>query len=127
MNEIRIKLPAGLPLPNANKRTHWGPRYRQQQEIKRQTYRIVKIMRVKPVSRCEITVVVHPDVRTRRFDPPNWADAAKPAIDALTAAKILVDDSSKYLPRVSYVAGEPVPGWQLELVITPLPGIHATM
>jgi hypothetical protein len=127
VTDIRILLPAGLPLPNANKKVHWGVRYRQQQQIKRKTYQIVKLMRIKPMSRCEITVVVHPDVRTRRFDPPNWGDSGKPAIDALTDAGVIVDDSSRYVPRVSYVAGDPVPGWRLELILTPLPGIHTSM
>lgn len=126
MTDIRISLPPGLALPNANSKVHWSVRWKQQQHIKFWTAKVIRDMRIAPMERCEITVVVHPSPRTRRFDPANWADAGKPAIDALTMTKIIPDDSSVYVPRVSYIAGDPVPGWQLELLVTPLPGIQST-
>lgn len=119
MTQIRILLPAGLALPNANHKTHWAVRWRQQQIIKNDAYTVARLMRIKPLSCAEITVVVHPSPRTKRFDPANWADSGKPAIDGIVRAGVLPDDSSRYVPKVSYVAGDPVPGWQLELVLTP--------
>lgn len=126
MNEVRILLPAGLKLPNANKKVHWRTLWRQQQEIKKRTAEIATLMRVRDLGRANCTVVVHPDVRTTRFDPSNWAPAAKPAIDAAVACGVLKDDSYKYLESVAYVAGTPVPGWRLELVFTPLPDPQPT-
>lgn len=124
---ITIKLPAGLELPNANKKRHWRVTWRQQQEIKRRTCEVIQLMRLRPMGPIDITVVVHPGPRTRRFDPANWAPAAKPAIDALSVMGVIEDDSSEHVPRVSYVAGDPVPGWRLELVLTPHPEPQTTM
>jgi len=126
MNDIRILLPAGMSLPNANKKVHWRTTWRQQQAIKDRTYEIAMLMRVRDLGRATCTAVIHPDVRTRRFDPANWSPSVKPAIDAAVLAGVLRDDSSKYLTAVTYVAGAPVPGWRLELVFTPLPGAPAT-
>lgn len=124
--DVRIPLPAGMKLPNANTKVHWRTTWRQQQAIKECAHEIATLLRVRDMGRATCTVIIHPDVRTTRFDPANWAPAAKPAIDGAVAAGILRDDSSKYLTAVTYVAGPPVPGWRLELVFTALSAAPAT-
>lgn len=119
MEPVRIALPAGIPLPNANRKIHYMVEYRQKKAIKDYAWRIVRLSRFRPMLRADITAVIHPDLRTRRFDPHNWAPSVKAAIDGAVLAGLLPDDSSKYLRAVSFVAGEPVRGWQLELLVTP--------
>lgn len=116
---MQILLPAGIALPNANKKIHYMAEYRQKKAVKDYTWQIVKLCRFRPMLRADITAVIHPDLRTRRFDPHNWAPSVKAAIDGAVLAGLLPDDSSKYLRSVSFVAGKPVRGWQLELLVYP--------
>lgn len=128
---IRITLPAGLVLPNANQRVHHMVKYRQKRDVRDAAWAVATSMHLAPVERAAITAVVHPDVRTPRFDPHNWGDAVKAAIDGIAAAGVLRDDSARHLRAVTFVDGDPVPGWQLELLVTslaatPSPGSTST-
>lgn len=128
---VRITLPAGLTLPNANQRVHYMVKYRQKKDVREAAWAVAKSLRLAPIERAAITAAIHPDVLTPRFDPHNWGDAVKAAIDGIAAAGVLRDDSSRHLRAVTFVDGPPVAGWQLELIITsllasPSPGATST-
>ena len=69
-----------------------------------------------------ILVVQHPPKGKRGLDSENVAPLGKAAIDGLRDAKVLVNDTSKWVPTVSYTTGERTERGQLVLLITPVGG-----
>jgi len=69
-----------------------------------------------------ILVVQHPPKGRRGLDSENVAPLGKAAIDGLRDARVLINDTSKWVPTVSYTTGERVERGQLVLHITPVGG-----
>lgn len=105
------------PLLNANQQMHWAVKAKKIKEIRSRSAWLAMVARVPRLQRAVIVIIVHPGVRTRRFDPQNWAPSAKAAIDGLVDAGVLPDDSAKHLTRLSYEAGTPWPSTGIELRI----------
>jgi crossover junction endodeoxyribonuclease RusA len=121
MREYRVLLPSGLPLLSSNLRLHYMERYRRSKALKDSAYLVARSLQIPQLLKADITAILHPGPRTRLFDPHNFADSVKPAIDGLVLAGVLPRDDSRYLRKVTIEAGEKLPGgWQLELVIRPL-------
>ena len=102
---------------SANQRLHWAVRMRRVEALRGWGGWLARDAGV-PRLRCAVaTVVVHPGMRTRRIDPSNYADTSKALIDGCVDAGVLVDDSGKYLTRVTFVKGGKWPKTGVELVI----------
>lgn len=120
MREYRVLLPEGLPLLTSNQRLHYMEKYRRGKALKDSAYLVARSLQIPQLLKVDITAVLHPGPRTRLFDPHNFADSVKPAIDGLVLAGVIPRDDSRYLRRVTFEAGERLTAWQLELVIRPL-------
>jgi hypothetical protein len=116
----RILLPPGMPLLSSNQRLHYMEKWRRAQNIKKAAWAAALQAKTPQLLRASITVIVHPGPRTRLFDPHNYTDSAKYAIDGLVMAGVLPKDDSRYLRRVSIVDGERSSAWQLELLVRPV-------
>lgn len=66
-----------------------------------------------------VLAVQHPAPGKRTRDAENIAPLVKALIDGLRDAGVLVNDSAKYVPAVTYTVGERVPRGQLVLHLTP--------
>lgn len=113
-----ILVPDTLTLINANDRSHWAVRHRKTQELRQYACLTARRFKIPKLTQAAVTVVVHPGVRTKRFDPANWAPSSKALIDGLVDADVLPDDSSKYLVAVTYIAGTRRRKTAVELRIT---------
>lgn len=72
-----------------------------------------------------ITGVQHPGKGKRAFDVENVAPLVKAAIDGLRDAGVLVNDSPKWVRKVSYDVGERSTRGQLVLHIEPVEAVAA--
>lgn len=120
MESYRVVLPPGVPLLSSNQRLHYMERWRRSQTLKRAAWAAAVRANIPPLLRAEITIVVHPGPRTRLFDPHNFTDSGKYAIDGLVLAGVLPKDDSRYLRKVSIVDGAKSSAWQLELIVRPV-------
>lgn len=116
----RVLLPPGMPLLSSNQRLHYMERWRRSKKLKEAAWAAALHAKIPPLLRASVTVVVHPGPRTRLFDPHNFADSAKYAIDGLVLAGVLPKDDSRYLRRVTIVDGPKSSAWQLELLVRPV-------
>lgn len=66
--------------------------------------------------------VQHPPKGGRGLDSENIAPLVKAAIDGLRDAKVLINDSAKWVRATTYTVGERTPLGQLVLHITPVDG-----
>lgn len=128
---VRFEFPPGYS-PSA-KHTLWecGANARHNRYVKARITRqiredVVKLARAQKLPRftgpVTILVVQHPPKGRRGLDSENVAPLGKAAIDGLRDAQVLVNDTSKWVPTVSYTTGERVERGQLVLLITPLGG-----
>lgn len=69
-----------------------------------------------------ILVVQHPPKGRRGLDSENVAPLGKAAIDGLRDARVLINDTSKWVPVVSYAVGERTARGKLVLHIRPVDG-----
>lgn len=109
-----------MPLLSSNQRLHYMEKWRRAQNIKKAAWVAARNANVPQLLQANVTVIVHPGPRTRLFDPHNYTDSAKYAIDGLVMAGVLPKDDSRYLRRVSIVDGPKSSGWQLELLVRPV-------
>jgi len=112
-----IELPAGMQILSLNDRTHWQARNRHGQVIRDAAIVMARKARIPALGRVAITAEYRPPDRRRR-DPDNIMPAVKYAIDGITAAGIIPDDSAAYVAGVTCTIGEPCPRGQLVLHIT---------
>lgn len=120
-----VALPAGLPLLNANERLHWRKKNDRTQAIADAAIVMARKAKIPTLDKVTITVVYHPNAK-RRLDPHNWYPTVKAAIDGIVRAGVLPDDDHTHLLGVDIILGDPVPGSQLVLHITPLPAARPT-
>jgi hypothetical protein len=120
LDGVRLVLPAGLDLPNANQGLHYMELHQRKKDIRDAAYTLVTARRPPKMMRANVHAFLHPSAKTTRFDPHNWGDSVKAAIDGAVQAGLLPDDSSKYIPEVRFLEGSKERYWQLELVFIPL-------
>jgi crossover junction endodeoxyribonuclease RusA len=122
-----ITLPAGLPLLNANRRTHHHIRAMRTRLIRAAAIEAVAEHRplmealaaAKPgvlFQRARIVGYLRP-ARAGRADPANWYPSFKAAVDGLVDAGLLEDDDHTRLVGPDMRLGSKVAGGQLVLVI----------
>jgi hypothetical protein len=114
--EYTLELPAGMLLINVNEGLHWREINKRRQIIRRCTEILARNQKIPALARVHITGRLHfPDARRR--DANNWADSAKPAVDALVTAGVLEDDDSTRVLGPDMRIGEKRPRAQLVLEI----------
>lgn len=122
-----ITLPAGLPLLNANRRTHHHVRATRTRTIRAAAIEAVADHRplmealaaAKPgalFQRARIVGYLRP-ARAGRADPANWYPSFKAAVDGLVDAGLLEDDDHTRLVGPDMRLGDKTTGGQLVLVI----------
>lgn len=129
MSTYTLEIPApmtitrtGKPTPvwlTANQRLKWrvkAARIRTWRNLAMVTARNAGIPRL---DRVEVVAHVHRH-QGGRFDPTNWADTAKAALDGIVDARVLEDDSHEYVTGPDMRAGEPRTTPSLVLTITEL-------
>lgn len=123
-----LELPAGLPLLNANRRTHHHVRATRTRTIRAATIEAVASHRplmealaaAKPgalYQRARIVGYLRP-ARAGRADPANWYPSFKAAVDGLVDAGLLEDDDHTRLVGPDMRLGSKTAGGQLVLVIS---------
>ena len=103
---------------NANDRTHWRRRHHLTRIWRTKTYTHARNAGIPRLDRAHITATVH-RARGGRFDPSNWADTAKAAVDGLVDAGVFDDDDHTRVTGPDMRAGDPRPEPCLVLTITP--------
>jgi hypothetical protein len=93
-------------LLNANDRPHWTKRRQLTADIREATAVLARQQRVPRLTRARVIYVVKPKMRTRVFDPSNWALSAKAAVDGLQDAGVFEDDNAAVVTGVDPRAGE---------------------
>ncbi|MGW0757133.1 hypothetical protein ACWD1Y_11695 [Streptomyces sp. NPDC002814] len=93
-------------LINANDRGHWTRRHGLTASIREATAVLARQQRVPRLTRARVIYVVKPKMRTRIFDPSNWALSAKAAVDGLQDAGVFEDDNAAVVTGVDPRAGE---------------------
>ncbi len=101
-----LKIPMGADWISSNGREHWRPKA-QKSKAWRQTAMLVGqssgLVFTVPV---DVVVQVHKRFASNRWDPHNLWPTAKPVIDGLVDAGVLVDDDTKHIRSSSIRAGE---------------------
>lgn len=111
-----IELPAGMQMINVNEGLHWREINKRRQIIRRCTDILARNQKIPLLQRVHIIGWLHfPDARRR--DANNWADTAKPAVDALVTAGVLEDDDSTRVLGPDMRIGDKRPRAQLVLEI----------
>lgn len=117
--EWTLTIPS-MPLLSSNDRLHWAVKMRRVKDLRLIGCALARRRGIPPLVRAEIEVIVHPGSRTRRIDPSNYADTAKPVIDGIVDAGVLPDDNAQHLTRVSYVEGVRWPRTGVEIRVRSL-------
>lgn len=133
MNQsFTLELPAGLPLLNANRRTHHHIRATRTRVIRAAAIEAVAghqslmetLAAAKPgplYTRARIVGYYRP-ARAGRADPANWYPSFKAAVDGLVDAGLLEDDDHTRLVGPDMRLGSKTAGGQLVLVISDASG-----
>lgn len=120
-------VPDTLELINSNNRAHWAVNYRKGRDLRLYACATCKRLKIPPLKQAAVTVVVHPGVRTKKFDPSNWAPTAKALLDGMTDAGVWPDDDSKHVLAVTYIAGTRRRKTAVELRVTDCSGRSKTV
>lgn len=113
-----IELPAGLPLLSQNSRLHYYERNRRVQALKKAAWALALQAKLPRLERARIVVEYQP-LDSRDTDPDNVPPASgKPCIDGLVAARVLPDDSSRYVTDVQGRIGPRFPKGRIVLHVT---------
>lgn len=104
--DYELRVPVGKGWITANQRHHWRTRARLTKEWRACAALVARSQRVPPIpGRVYIVATLHFANRLRR-DPNNWAPTAKAAVDGLVDAKVLEDDSARYVVGPDMRLGE---------------------
>jgi Holliday junction resolvase RusA-like endonuclease len=107
-----------MKLLSQNGRLHHMERYRRGQALKKATWALALKAKIPPLERVSILVEYQPR-DNRDTDPDNVPPASgKPCIDALVAARILADDSKRYVTSVTGVIGPVFPRGRIVVHVT---------
>lgn len=98
----------------ANARMNRMQRHRITKQIRTDTKLIASAMPPITVP-VKILAVQHPTLLGRACDAENIAPQVKAMIDGLRDAKVLADDTRRYVTEVRTIVGDPRPGSQLVL------------
>ena len=120
----RIELPPRTVLLTSNDRLNVHERAARIKALRHTGWAMARACKIPPLERAHIFYVLHPDTKTRRRDPGDWAPSAKAAVDGLVDARVLPDDNHERLLGPDPRIGMPVPGSQLVLVVTDLDSIN---
>lgn len=118
-----IEMPAGMELLTSNQRGHWGKGYRIGQDITDAVILLARAQKIPRLDRVTIVAEWRPPTRGRSVvrDAHNLAPSVKAAIDGITRAGVLVDDSDRYVADVAIRSGDACPLGRLVLIITEVP------
>lgn len=116
----RIELPARTVLLTSNERLGIHERAKRIKALRNTGWAMARHHKVPRLERAHVFYVLHPDTKTRRRDPGNWAPSVKAVIDGIVDAGVLPDDNHERLLGPDPRIGTPVPGSQLVLYITDL-------
>jgi hypothetical protein len=110
-----------MKLLSQNGRLHHMERHRRFQALKKAAWAMAISRKVPRLERAEIVVEYQPR-SSQDTDPDNVPPASgKPCIDGLVAAKVLPDDSERYVASVKGIIGPRHPGGRIVLHVTELP------
>lgn len=109
-------VPAGLDLLSANQRLHWAVRAKRVKALRQWAGFEARRLEMPKAERVAVSVWVHPGPRTRRLDPPNYADTVKAVIDGVVDAEVLPDDTGKHVIAVTYREGARWPRTTVEVL-----------
>lgn len=128
MTAHTLTIPAPMTITRAGKRTtlwitsnrrfHWREKARLTRMWRTAAYLGARRAGIPHLERAHITAHVH-RMRGGRFDPTNWADTAKAALDGVVDAGVLPDDDHAHVTGPDMRAGEPRGEPCLVLTITP--------
>jgi crossover junction endodeoxyribonuclease RusA len=105
---LRIELPSGLPLLNANDRLHYRERSKRTEKLRSEAYKAAKAQPFMPFTKVRLRCIFRaPDKRRR--DVANLYPSFKACIDGLVDAGVLPDDNDRYVTEVCLVRGEDAP------------------
>lgn len=121
MTTLKIPLLNGRFPPSLNKRLHWRARSGLNIAWKNTVYWAVQEQKTKmgklPYQKASIEILYY---TCRPMDWDNAYTSAKPLVDALTVAKVIPDDSEKFIDlRVRCVKVAHKPEQKIEIIITP--------
>lgn len=118
----RIELPASQELLTSNTLGNWGKRHRIGTPIKNAVITLARKAKIPHLDRISIVVEFQPPTGRSRvvLEAHNLGPSAKPAIDGLTQAGVITDDSDKYVAEVTFRSGPKHPGGRIVLIITEL-------
>ncbi|TMS00128.1 hypothetical protein [Nonomuraea basaltis] len=112
-----ITLPAGVKLLNANDRLHWAAEARITKDLRTLGHVLALKAKIPHLERAHIVCVYQPPDRRAR-DSANLHPTVKALVDGMVSdAKILPDDSSRYLSGPLVEIGEVYPKGRMVLHI----------
>lgn len=114
-----IEFPVGMPLLNTNKiRGHWSKTFAATRNIRRMANILACNQRIpKEIPKVRIRGIYRPPDQRRR-DSSNWFPTLKAAVDGLVDARVIKDDSDKYVIFDGIHPGEIVKKGQFVIEIT---------
>jgi Holliday junction resolvase RusA-like endonuclease len=105
---LRIELPPGMPLLNANDRSHHMTRAKRTHHIRAEAFKAAKAQPFMPFGKVRIRCIYRaPDNRKR--DVVNLYPSFKAVIDGIVDAGVIKDDNDTIVKEVSFVRGENLP------------------
>lgn len=103
---FKIEFPAGMPLLNANDRTHWSKRAHLTSDIRMLSRNLSgHIPRLECV---KIRVTFYPPNNRRRDSPNVLFPTSKAIIDGIVDAGVLKDDSDRFVKSLELIPGDRV-------------------
>ena len=105
---LRIELPPGLPLLNANDRIHYRSRSKITEQLRSEACRAAKAEHWLPFGKVRVRCIFRaPD--NRRRDVSNLFPSFKAVLDGIVDAGVLKDDNDKFVREFTIVRGENLP------------------
>lgn len=105
MSSYHISFPPGTPLISANSRDHWTKTAKLTKSLREMACALARTKRIPPLERVKIRAIYFPPNHRRR-DMSNLFPSVKAAVDGIVDAKVLRDDSDKFVVSLELVRGE---------------------
>ena len=109
----QVFVPCAVKSLNEESGKNWQWRHRLRKQIRKDAWACA----IQAINRGElrrfaheepVQIIVQSHERGRCLDPGNAMASAKAAIDGLRDARVLVDDSGRYVKAITFLAGVPV-------------------